>query len=360
MKEKVTFKSFFSTIWRGIVKTLQWILETVGLRGESKYTKVLRGIVGACLAIWLVLGIVGLVYSIFESRIEALIVRNFSGEGYYDDRELSPNVYLQMNLYDQDYGRVYNYDSKEVTLKKVDWVVVPDGNDSLAVYCKGGRRGYVNRFTGKVTIPAQYEKAWIFSEGLAAVQKDGRVMFIDHNGETVLEGEWNSCYGHDFLFKNGLCTAWNGKKQKFGVIDKTGEWRIEPIYDHIKRINGVWAVGIGGRYGMLDAGLNEVLPVVYSDIVFEDRFVKAQPYLEPTRAYTYTGELINDCVYDGITTTLSSCYKYSVKVAEYDYRYGLLDRYGRKITEPIYTSIEEIEQDIFFCQPDGVLINGNI
>ncbi len=367
MKEKVTFKSFFSTIWRGIVQVFKWFQKVLGLKGRAKYTRVIRSIVGTCLAIWLGFFTLAAIYSIFEDSIEGFISRNITGRGCYNDVELSPNVHLQLNWYD-DFGRIYNHETQKVTINKVDWVVAPGNGDSLAVFCKKGKRGYINCFTGEIAIPAQYEKAWVFSEGLAAVQKDGDIMFIDHEGKTVLTGDWRPYYEHDILFRDGSCTIWDGSRHGFGVIDTTGAWKIEPEYNKIRHIKGMWTIGRDGKYGLLDSGFNEIFAVEYEDFIFNDNMITVDPFNEPKRAYSYDFHLINDCVFESVETiyyesgedeyTLSSYIKYSVELADYDYRYGLLDRYGMRVTEPIYTSIVQISPDLFFCEPDGVIING--
>ena len=69
---------------------------------------------------------------------------------------------------------------------KLDWTQRSQ-NDSLAVFCTDSKRGYYNMYTGEIAIPAQYRRAWVFAEGLAAVQKNGNIGFINHQGETVID-----------------------------------------------------------------------------------------------------------------------------------------------------------------------------
>ena len=38
--------------------------------------------------------------------------------------------------------------------------------------------------------------------------------------------------------------------------------------------------------------------------------------------------------------------------------YGLMDRNGKRITPPVFTSIEAIGMDLYFCKPQGIVING--
>ena len=51
------------------------------------------------------------------------------------------------------------------------------------------------------------------------------------------------------------------------------------------------------------------------------------------------------------------CYAVNVIDASTLY-YGLMDRNGKRITPPIFTSIEAIGMDLYFCKPQGIVING--
>ena len=87
--------------------------------------------------------------------------------------------------------RVKNRATQQVILDRLEWLVTGDKADSLAVFCRKGKRGYLNCYTGEVVIPAQYERAWVFSEGLAAVMSGGKIGFIDRQGRTVIPPTWS-------------------------------------------------------------------------------------------------------------------------------------------------------------------------
>ena len=62
-----------------------------------------------------------------------------------------------------------------------------DKNDQFRLLVKkNGKYGYCAR-NGDLAIPAQYENASIFSEGLAAVRIKGKDGFIDPTGKVVIE-----------------------------------------------------------------------------------------------------------------------------------------------------------------------------
>lgn len=65
-------------------------------------------------------------------------------------------------------------------------------------------------------------------------------------------------------------------------------------------------------------------------------------------------EYVNNKIYG-----IANCQRYLVRSGNYntpDY-YGLLNRNGKTVTPPIYTSIEAIGKNLYLCQPDGVIIN---
>ena len=106
---------------------------------------------------------------------------------WYSDKRLSDDVVVY--YFADDTYRVYNKSTEKYTTPRIDWVTDAASGDSLGVYAVGGRRGYINVKNGEIIINAKtndYEKAWVFSDGLAAVMKDGKVGFINVDNELVI------------------------------------------------------------------------------------------------------------------------------------------------------------------------------
>lgn len=109
--------------------------------------------------------------------------------------------------------RVYDRRIKEYTTPKINWLKWDENReDSLAVYALPNRRGYINVNTGRIVIDAEandYQKAWLFSEGVAAVMKEGKIGFINTNNEVVIPFQYDDysdeCRMYDFayLFHDG-------------------------------------------------------------------------------------------------------------------------------------------------------------
>ena len=114
----------------------------------------------------------------------------------------------------------------------------------MAVYALPNKRGYINVNTGRIVIDAEvndYRKAWVFSEGLAAVKRAGKVGFINVENEVVIPFQFDysyKCRMWDFayLFHNGYCIMTN-KSGDLGLIDKGGNWVVEPGFACAARAN---------------------------------------------------------------------------------------------------------------------------
>ncbi len=200
-----------------------------------------------------------------------LIIRAYtqSQNSFWVDDSLSENVSVRWYYKKQEY-RIYNYSEKKIVTKSLDRVVKPAEDDSLTVFFRQGLRGYLNANTGRVVIPEQYCRAWVFSEGLAAVvDHSGKVGFINEDNEVVLPFvySYNRKKSVDYLFHDGLCTMVD-EQGMCGLIGTDGRWAIDSTYDYI------WAPHYGkyrivkqnGKYGLLDGNLNLLFPVVYDNI----------------------------------------------------------------------------------------------
>ena len=130
--------------------------------------------------------------------------------------------------------------------KQGRWVIRPQV-DSVGTWQRNeqGRWVFVRRpaaFTGAV-----FTEAAAFSDGLAAVedQETGEIGFIDNRGEWVIEpqflsfdsrplwvGGWSGGVWHGawYVFSMGLAPVFDDKTGKYGFIDKSGAWAIDPQF----------------------------------------------------------------------------------------------------------------------------------
>lgn len=98
-----------------------------------------------------------------------------------------------------------------------------------------GKYGYIN-CSGEVIIPATYDIANEFHEGLAAVRVNDAWGYINTMGQVVIP----PVYGQAWGFSEGLAFVAEKGGPNWGVIDYGGNWVIEPKYSYgIKFSEGV-------------------------------------------------------------------------------------------------------------------------
>jgi hypothetical protein len=90
--------------------------------------------------------------------------------------------------------------------------------------------GYVDRF-GKQVIPATYDLARPFSEGLAAVSIGHKWGFINKSGTVQIQPRFD----YVTTFNSGLAEAVIGSN--YGYIDHSGSWVIPPKFPIPHEIN---------------------------------------------------------------------------------------------------------------------------
>lgn len=384
MKKRISFKLFFTVLWRGICQVFGVIARLFGYKDESTYAKVVWRIFAGCVTTVVALFTIVLIYSFVDEVVYDKWIRPYTMKAWvYDEKHISNHIVFQ-DLYHSS-GRIYDKSRDKVLVKDVDWVVTSDDKDSLAVFSKDGKRGYINRFTGEVAIPLSFTRAWIFSEGLAAAEKDGELVFIDHSGKIVIKKDLQVHFNNPrYAFKNGYCIVKNPVDGKMGLIDRFGNWVLDAEYDNLFNNDGFWQVEKDGSVGLYTADLNLLFPVENTAIYVCDNYIEVRHADHIARQYDHKGNITVAFVIDEVsnlqyeTTELrndtesaddeyvdnkiygiANSQRYLVRSGNYstpDY-YGLLNRNGKTVTPPKYTSIEAIGKNLYLCQPDGVIVN---
>ena len=287
---------------------------------------------------------------------------------WYADKWLSDDVVVY--YFADDTYRVYNTSTEKYTTPRISWVASAAENDSIGVYAIDDRRGFINTKTGDIVINAKsndYEKAWVFSEGLAAVMKDGKVGFVDANNKLVIPFQFDysdKCRTHEigYLFHDGYCVMTN-KDGKFGLIDINGNWVVEPEYDELWNAceNGNRIVVNDGKHGMLDSCFKVLYPTEYFYIdVLSDGFVLTKD--GKMWQVDLEGNIVNPFVIDGVNGYMKYPVSYSnengVEYALSDYaeyfvnrNSGIMNRItGKPITPALYDDVYMISDKLFQVQ----------
>ena len=357
----------------------RWVARMFGYKAENKFARVVwyvfatsAAIVTLYVAVVLTTEIIDEVGDIRSNNRRRRITNSPTYLHEYCNQYVSPYV-----IYHDGYpGYLYNTTLGHRTATGIQWICKSSDGDSLAVFCTNDehQRGYFNRFTGEVVVPAQYDKAWIFSEGVACVLENGTLKFIGHDGKTVIDKHFPylQCID-DYCFHNGLCLM-QGDCGHIGLIDRNGEWKVEPNYSYIGyESKGFWLIqDLNGRQGLLRADGEPFMPIEYESVTVRNTdviSVLTQNHLD--QLYDFEGNLINPCDYHEVlkmeyTTdeydeygNLKEATAHCLKYRSSDYHYGLMDRTGNMVTLPLYDCIIAIGMNLYFCDGDegAVILN---
>lgn len=302
----------------------------------------------------------------FVAIVAYALYKDEYGRDYYD-KNLSENVSL--HSFSDNKWRVYDERTEEYTTGKISWLSDVSEDDSIAVYALPHKRGYINVNTGRIIIDAEtndYSKAWVFSEGLAAVMKDGKIGFVNAANEVVIPFKfdyvdkcrmWNFAY----VFHNGFC-AMNNADGELGLIDKAGNWVVQPSYDEIwaPHNSGYRIIVKDGKHGVLDSVASVVYPAEYGYVsILSDGFVLTKGGRE--WQVDFEGDTVEPFLFDGtyylkypygyddngeLTFVFADYMKYEVMNS-----YGIMNRItGEPITPAIYSDINMLSKDLFEVQ----------
>ena len=368
MTKKISFRLFLTVIGRGIKQGLLWIAGLFGYKGDGRFDKV----------VWRIFALSMTIIALFFAGACICALWNLAEEKYsewkrnqpdfchsYDNEYLSRNVLYHDEYDDKSY--VYNNAKQRRTLTGITWICKSQDGDSLVCFSDGKKRGYFNGNTGEVVIPAQYDHAWIFSDGVAGVVMDNELSFIGHDGQTIFERPvyYNAQASMDYCFYEGLCAVM-ADEQHVGLINKKGEWVVEPTYTGLYHSHKHFWVAKrdDNTYGMFNREGRLFLPFEYADITISDEseYIHVRTFAHMDQILDLNGHLQNPCDYYGInkltysTDELDSVGDFRIAVAnclQYntsDGHYGLMDKLGNAITPPLYISINAIAANRYQCE----------
>lgn len=123
--------------------------------------------------------------------------------------------------------------------------------------------GYVDG-NGEDVISPSFAKAGPFAEGRAVVAVGDNAAIIDGAGDFLTPPDLDVGLGAFAkpVFQNGLAAV--ARKGRYGVLDLSGGWVVEPAYDVVGRFSeGRAIVRQGGKHGVIDREGNVIAPLVW-------------------------------------------------------------------------------------------------
>lgn len=386
-------KKAIKALWHGIkvvfTAIVDWVATLFGMKDNSKYGHVLHRVVGTAFAV------VVIVWALASmARYGRTLwwnidnVFDFGDDNAYFSEQLSEDISFYRGYWGH-YGYLKNAKGKKV-LKHISRIGKPMEGDSIAFFSDGEKRGYFHMRDGRLVVKPIYEHAWIFSDGLAAVEVNRRIKFIDTTGTIVIDkGFAYDAYDDGYVFHQGHCAVNDSTGKHMGLIDRNGDWVLPPVYSSIYPQDTFWLLTMDNLQGVLSFGMDTVVPLVATSLSLDDTAIEVTFADHTQSTYTLQGKLIganqirdveqmmyetrevmyrtNHDVdeetevyygYDDYTSrkAVATCLRYEAESSWY----GLMSPDGKMLTPPSFVSIEAVDKDLYFCETSygrGILLN---
>lgn len=392
-------KKAIKALWHGIKSVftaiVDWVAALFGMKDNSKYGRVLRRVVGTAFA--LVVIVWALASMVRYGRSLCWNIDNvfdFGDDYTYFSEQLSEDISFYEGYWGH-YGYLKNAKGKKV-LKHISRISKPVEGDSLVFFSDGEKRGYFHMRDGRLVVKPTYEHAWIFSDGLAAVEVNGRIKFIDTDGKVAIDrGFKYDANDGGYVFHEGHCAVNDSTGKHMGLIDRNGNWVLPPVYRNIYPIDTFWLVRNDDEQAIITFGMDTLFPMTKAQLEIGDTAIFVTFANHTQSIYTLRGELMtanmirdvdqlmyetdeivypeqrmetpyeNDLVeYVYIDDdnepyarkAVASCRRYEAECGWY----GLMAPDGKMITPPSYYNIEAIAKDLYLCETRfgyGVVLN---
>lgn len=388
-------KKAIKALWHGInavfTAMVNWIATLFGMKDNSKYGRVLRRVTGSAFAL-LVLTVAVLTLVRFGRNIYWSINNSCGIYTRQSDIHLADSFGDNLFYYDDTWGdKGYLADSNgRKLLKHILYIRRPLDGDSLVYFSDGDKRGYFHMRDGHVVVKPTYEHAWVFSEGLAAVEEKGRILFIDTTGHVAIDGGFAYNQSDDgYVFHRGHCAVNDASGRHMGLIDTAGCWVIEPQCTLVLPVDTFWLVRWEDRQAVLTFDLDTVIPATQGTIYIEDTAIYVTLADHTQHVYSRQGKLVADnqirnvkqLMYNTDEMIYQKESDYNEEAEEYDtylapttrqavatcfqYEsepgwYGLLSPEGHRLTPPSFLSIKAVDKDLYLCETthgNGRLLN---
>ncbi len=386
-------KKVIKALWHGIkavfTAVVDWVATLFGMKDNSKYGRVLRRVVGTAFA--LVVIVWALASMVRYGRSLCWNIDNgfdFGDDYTYFSEQLSEDISFYEGYWGH-YGYLKNAKGKKV-LKHISRISKPVEGDSLVFFSDGEKRGYFHMRDGRLVVKPTYEHAWIFSDGLAAVEVNGRIKFIDTDGKVAIDrGFKYDANDGGYVFHEGHCAVNDSTGKHMGLVDCNGDWVLAPEYNNIYPQDTFWLLAMDNKQAVLTFGMDTVIPLVAASISFGDTTIDVTYADHKQSQYDLHGNLLASNLirdveqlmydtrevmyrnnrdmdeetevyynYDDYTSrkAVATCMKYEAESGWY----GLVSPSGKLLTPPSYVRIEAVDKDLYLCESSygcGVIMN---
>ncbi|SHF70646.1 WG containing repeat-containing protein [Flavobacterium fluvii] len=216
-----------------------------------------------------------------------------------------------------------------------------------------GKYGFKNN-AGDIVLPAIYQSAEYFQNGLGLVGLDNKYGFIDNTGAFIIP----NIYDEAISFYNDITFVTLNKKVL--SIDKNGKVLSVLKYDGLQDRSNRKQIGVklNGKLGLIDYKGNEITPPIY-DLIWPRKPSVQFAFVclnNKMGVIDINGKLILPLIYDYVTP-FNDYYINRIQFykAEVDGKFGVFDEFGKELLPNIYDKINhQLEGKI------SVQLNGKI
>lgn len=235
-------------------------------------------------------------------------------------------------LFSFQYQSMFGFmDSNGVVHIAPEYEQVRSFSEGLAAVKKEGKWGFLLP-SGLFHIAPRYQKASAFSEGKAAIGNGGKEGYINREGMLVID----SVYDKAYAFGDGAAMV--EVEGKTGFIDARGHWLVAPIYAMALPFSEGKALLLdtSGLFGYVGLQGEYVIPPV---------FEKAWPFSGGLAAAKLNGKwgYIDSSGYFKWNIEAQSCWPHNgpLAMAKKDHKWGFLDKEGAWVVPPVYEDVWE-------------------
>ncbi len=193
--------------------------------------------------------------------------------------------------------------------------------------------GFINE-DGKEMIKPEYEEVSLFSEGLAAVQKNGKYGYINKSGKMIIPFVYDDAES----FKNNSAIV--TKNDKSGLINRSGEELIPLVYDNMSDPSGgFYVASLNEKSGYITKSGNKLMEFVFDFAGdFRDGYAIAGTD-EKFGLLNNAGSFVIEQQYEELMFLSNGLLK-----AKQNDLWGIIDTHGALIAPFIYDAIGDFSQ----------------
>lgn len=283
-----------------------------------------------------------------------------------------------LKSFSDEYGKYGFKDENEKIIIPAKFEFAQPFREGLAAVMSNNKWGYIDE-KGLEIIPFKYDNARAFSEDLAAVCQSGKCGFIDKKDVLIVpfkyQGTDNFSSGLALVFNDGKCGFIDktGLEKiplqydragafsdgvapilvsgKWGLIDVTGKSIVVPKYEEMYPFaEGLSCVKLNSKYGYIDKTGKEVIPLIYDNTIKVFSEGKAWVELKDNRKFVIDKT--------GKEIELLVDYKAPLEYLEIFWdqptsKFGLKDKKGNVVVSAKFKIISNIYEGLYLCDLNG-------